>query len=260
MSWNVPNKAWNFYGLDMSLKRHDVFPVKTYSQFFEMKPENTKEEKRIDPMSTLLENLACLKNGEKMWLQMKLTPVKKKDSDFFSRGRKKIDKMVNREKKAGQGTKSEIIPSEMKLTPREREIVLVAEKKLGSSVFKTHIRAVYFGEGKTFDFARKSLIEGFFSSFSVPDQNEFGKLTRTKTKLYHFYVKRRLYIRKRNMFRRYILRETPFFPRYGGTCVLSTEEVATIFHPPIELRSFGGEISRVSNVKSSAPANLPQHN
>jgi hypothetical protein len=256
ISWNIPNKEWNFYGLDQVLKRKDVFPVKTYTQFFEMKPENIKEEKRIDPITILLENLSCLRNDEIIWLQMKFIPVTKKDSDFFSRGRRTIDKLVNREsKKSNQA--NEIIPSEMKLTPREREIVLAAEKKLGQNIFKNHIRAIYFGKGKSFDPARKSLIEGFFSSFSQPDQNEFGKLSRTKTKLYHFYVKRRLFIRKRNMFRRYVLRESPFFPKYGGFNHLSTEEAATIFHPPIELHIYSADVQRVRSAKGAAPANLP---
>ena len=84
VSWNTPDHKMNMYGFDEVLKRSDAFPIKTYTQFFEMKPENTKEEKRIDPINTLLEGLNQLKDGEQIWIQMRLAPVGNDDDAYIT--------------------------------------------------------------------------------------------------------------------------------------------------------------------------------
>ncbi len=67
---NVPNKDWDLYGEDFSFMKENAYPIKTYPQFFEEKPEVTKEEKRLDPMDSLLEALSKLKSGEQLWRQI----------------------------------------------------------------------------------------------------------------------------------------------------------------------------------------------
>jgi len=281
MAWDVPEKDWNLYGLDEVLSKDDCYPIKTYTQFFEMKPENIKDEKRIDPVNTLLESLGQLRADEKIWLQIRMAPVSKKESDHVKRGHELINKLVNRKVEEKKSTifnilnflgdsifsssnpnetkkeNRELIPPEMKLTPREREIVSLIENKIGKNAFQTNIRAIYFGRGKVFNPSRKNLIESYFSSFSTPDQNEFGKMRATKTKILHFIVKRRLKMRKRKIFRMYIMRETPLYPKKGGTFILNTEELATIFHPPIELSKTSIRTHITEVHKSSAPLNLP---
>ena len=53
------------------------------------------------------------------------------------------------------------------------------------------------------------------------------------------------------------MRETPLFPKKGGTFLLNTEEVATLFHPPIELVTTSTYLPQVKTKKSGAPSNLP---
>jgi hypothetical protein len=151
----------------------------------------------------------------------------------------------------------EIIPPEMKLTPREREIVQEVENKIGKNVFQTNMRCLYFGEKRIYEAARKSLGEEFFSSFSRPDLNTIKKDSRTKTRIWHFFIKRRLLIRKHRIFRRYIMRETMLYPDPGGTYIMNTEELATIFHPPIEANKVGTMLTQVHSKKGEAPVNLP---
>jgi len=100
-------------------------------------------------------------------------------------------------------------------------------------------------------------MEEYFSGFNLPDQNGFKKLRSTKTKILHFFVKRRTYLRKRKMFKRYVMRDTPLYPKKGGTFILNTEELATMFHPPVELRETSGQSITTKIKKSSAPTNLP---
>ena len=282
VSWNMPDRHWNLYGMDQKLCNDDCYPIKTYTQFFEMKPENLKDEKRIDPINSLLESFSNLKPEEKIWVQIRLMPATKNETDFLARGKKLINKLVHRKEEANDSMaiktlnavgdlvsvssskeekkkdeKKELIPPEMKLTPREREIVELVERKMSKNIFLTNIRGLYLCNGKNFDPGRKALIESYFSSFSLPDQNEFGKMRETKTKILHFIIKRRLNLRKRKIFRRYVMRETPFHPLGGGTFVLNTEELATIIHPPVELGKTGMKASAAEIKRAAAPKNLP---
>jgi len=273
MPFDVPNSEWDFYGMDQTLGKNDSYPIKTYKQFFEMKPENVKEEKRVDPMSTLLEGLNHLHEDEQSWIQIRVAPVSELDNSYRKRGQKLVNKLIHRKEKGGKGIVAEaldtfagsggnskheeLIPPEMKLTPRERQIVEEIENKMGKNVFQTNIRVMHFGPKKNFNPGRRGPVEEFFSSFSMPDLNIFKKLSTTKTKIQHIWIKRRLFGRKRRIFRRYIMRETPLYPRTGGTFVLSTEELATIFHPPMEIRKIGTLVARVDSKKGEAPVNLP---
>lgn len=245
--------------MDFILTNDDVYPIMTHTQFFEMKPENTKEEKRIDPIHTLLESLASLNTNEKIWIQMKIVPRTIKENDYFKRGKKLVAKLIYREdrKKDKKEDQKEIIPSEMKLTSREKQIVDAIERKISKKSFEVNIRSIYFGEPKTFDKIKAYLVKSYFSSFALSDQNDIRMLTETRTKLNYFLLKRRLFIRQRRLFRRYVLRETPFFPFLGGTYILNTEEMATIFHPPIALTAASASMSNTNLKHSGAPKNLP---
>lgn len=273
VSWNLPDQRWDMYGFDEILMKPDYFPIKTYSSFFETKPENIKDEKRIDPINTLLENLNELREGEQIWIQFRLAPVAESDVDFIKKAKVAVNKLVNRKEKSKKGIlgelvhtfkgaapkedRQEMIPPEMKLTPREREIVLAVENKMGKNVFKTNIRCIYFGEKRSFISGRKSLAEEYFSSFSAPDLNIMKKWPKTKTKIWHFFIKHRLFMRKRKMLRRYLLRETPLYPKNGGTFIMNLEEMATIFHPPIQTAKIPAPIPHVKAKKGEAPDNLP---
>jgi len=187
MNLNAPNHQWDMYGMDQVVEKNDAYPLKTYNQFFEMKPENTKEEKRVDPMSTLLEGLNSIHEHEQFWIQIRLAPVSSKDNSYRERGRRLVNKLVHRKEDKGKSffgemfdtlfggsgkeRREEMIPPEMKMTPRERQIVEAVENKIGKNVFQTNIRVMYFGATKGFKPGRRGPIEEFFSAFSMPDLN-----------------------------------------------------------------------------------------
>ena len=101
ISQDIPNKEWDLYGEDYSLKKEDPYPIKTYSMFFEEKPEVVKEEKRLDPISAILESYASLKPTEQFWLQIVAAPIQDKDFPWETRGRKLADKIARRKEPSG---------------------------------------------------------------------------------------------------------------------------------------------------------------
>lgn len=256
VSWDIPDEKWDMYGMDIVPVKSDIYPIRTYSQFFETRPDS-KEEKRIDPINTLLEGINELKDDEQLWIQMRVEPVTGRESDYMERGRKLINKLVYRTGSKGRMPNEGGIPPEMKLTPRERDVVKLIEDKIGKYVFKTNIRCLYLGRRGVFNSGRKALAEQYFAGFSAPDINMLMKWRKTKTKILHFLIKRRLYLRKKRIFRRYILRETALYPRRSPEFILSTEELATIFHIPVAAGSIGASMEKAESKKSSHPIDLP---
>lgn len=257
--FHTPNKKWNLYGFDLKLNKPDVYPIKTFSSFFEERSDPSKEEKRIDPIVVLFEGLKRLKPDEQIWLQIRIQPTTSRESNYLERGRRIINKLTFRDQKppTREEKKESFIPPEMKLTAREREIVKAIETKISKPVFKTNIRCLYFGRREIFQRGRRTLAEQYFNGFNTTDLNSAQKWSKTKTRIYNFFVKRRLFFRKRNIFRRYILRETPLFPKNQEekTFILNTEELATIFHFPVEAEHLGSFVS--ADKKAEAPYNLP---
>ena len=257
MPWHVPNKDWDMYGFDVKLIKSDSYPILTYKSF-EEKSDVNREEKRIEPMNTLLEGFDKLKPEEQIWIQIRTEPTTPDESDYLKRGRVLINKLSFRDKKTGkQNEEKGFIPPEMKLTPKEKEDVTAIEDKLGKQMFKTNIRCLYFGKKDIYDRGRRTIVEQYLSSFSSRDLNAMKKLSKTKTRIYHFFIKRRLFIRKRRIFRRFLLREITCYPKKGYNFAFNTEEVASIYHLPINVRNIGTSMPRVLSKKYEAPKDLP---
>jgi len=261
---NIPNEEWDMYGFDEVLINQDVYPIKTFDQFFEKRPESIKEEKRIDPLNTLLEGIDELKPGEQIWVQINVAPVSPDDNSYLKRGRALIERLTHRREGKNQSSPQSkedkgFVPPEMKLTAREREVVNAIETKISKQIFEVGIRCIYLAKRSLFKKERKSLAEQFFTGLGVQDLNGFKKWRKTKTRVYfyHLFGKSFNYLKKRQIFKRYLLREAPLYPKRDGIFILNTEELATIFHLPFNVEAVGTYLPRVSSRKGEAPAELP---
>ena len=98
---DIPNKDWDLYGAAYQELKEDVYPLKTYAKFFEEK-EVGKEEKRIDPLSNLLEGMAKLGPGEQLWVQIIALPVTNAENNYVDRGKALVNKLIRRPEKRRQ--------------------------------------------------------------------------------------------------------------------------------------------------------------
>jgi len=275
---NIPNKDWDIWGCDFINPREDVYPIKTYLKF-ETERE-AKEEKRIDPLAGLLDGMATIGPGEQVWLQFIAMPVRD-EIPWRKRGRELADKIARRKvvklkpmvqeaaeilvtgKPSGVEVleEKEIIPPEMKLTPGEREILAGIEEKISKFGFDCNIRFLYLGKREVFFKPRGRFVFGFFKEVSTENSGglKVWKDTMTKIKSVPFWFldKRRFYLRQRKLFRLYKGRDRPLFPRAGGTFILNTEELATLYHFPGRMVAPAPAITRVEAKKGEAPPGLP---
>jgi hypothetical protein len=276
---DIPNKDWDLFGWDFVLtKKESCYPIKTYPKFFE-EQEGIKEEKRVSALSVLLEGMADLKKGEQMWIQIIAKPITD-EVPWVKEGKKIIDKLVKRPPKPKpksiireaadvlitgkppgleEKPKEEIIPPEMKLTPGEREIVNSIENKISKLAFEMNIRFIYLGGRDVFFKPRAKIPLDFSAGVSVPTLNGMKPWGKTITKVVPpaFFRERNIYLRKRRLFRRYVGRHDPLFPTSGGTFVLNTEELATLYHFPGQMMAPSLKIPRVEAKKAGPPTGLP---
>jgi len=287
---NVPNEEWDTYGEDFILGREAPYPIKTYEKFFEPQGEKiSAEEKRIDPIASLLEQLSKLGPGEQYWLQFLIGSVDAKEEPHFEEKAKKIiakvahfpekkvltfwdytvktirDLALGPEKEGDSYEWKELKATEdstereLLLTPGEREILTEVETKLKKPIFRTVLRGVYTAKRENWKGAHKILARSYFSHFQTQNLNHirFSVATRPKTK--YFFRKSIPFIRSKRMFRNYVLRFTPFFPNMEReTCVLNTEELTTMFHFPTKITGMAlPMLQKVESKKGGPPPNLP---
>jgi hypothetical protein len=84
----------------------------------------------------------------------------------------------------------------------------------------------------------------------------WGK-TITKIQAPDIFTKRRLYVKKRNMFENYVNRRSAFDPFPGGQFLLGIDELATIYHfPGVEVAPTQA-LKRIQTKRGAPPATLP---
>jgi hypothetical protein len=282
VSQDIPNKDWNIFGVDFVSTKNEIYPIKTYQEF-EVEQEKD-EEKKINPLSIFLEALSLLKEGEQMWLQIRIKPVLGIDNPWQEEGKKLVDKLARRPEKSKPKSifrefwdafenvifaplerkkvkEEESFPPEMKLTPGEKEVITAVEKKLSKFGFDCFIRFVYIAKKGVFFTPKIKAIFSFFKEISTENLGGLKPLIKTITKVkrvfFWFLDERRVFLRKRRIFRYYSKRLSPLYPKSGATFILNTEELATLFHFPSERTISTLAVSRVETKKREAPFNLP---
>jgi len=276
---DIPNKEWDLFGTSFKFGRSEVYPIKTYTKFFEEKVE-TKEEKRLDPLSSLMDGIASLGPGEQVWVQIVAKPItisgSDKSKDLEEEGKKLVDKLVKRPEKKSQkpilqeaaetmifgSQKKEEKPErltspEIDLTPGEKEAVRAIEEKIAKVMYDCTVRFIYLGKRDVFLKPLVRIPFSFFNSMATVNLNAFRVEKPTLTKVTYFFKKRRVYLKQRRLFRYYQKRLPPYFPLPGGTIALNIEELATMWHLPSKSAAPGPTLLRVQAKKGEPPAGLP---
>ncbi|MDO8530384.1 MAG: hypothetical protein Q7S10_03210 [bacterium] len=290
----IPNEEWDLYGENFVTTGPDVYQIKTYEKFFEPAGEKiSAEEKRIDPINSLLESMSRLGPGEQYWVQFIITSFGEREGrdDFEDEAKEIIGKLTKRPvkkgitffqeltltlrhlvlgpEKEGSGESasyswaespatSETGEREMLLTPGERETLTEIENKVKKPAFRTTTRGVYIAKRENWRSSNGKLLRTYVGHFST-NNNVMTFDGSTRTKVHYLFRKRRVFLRARRMLRNAILRFPPYFPdRRKGGAIFSPEELATFFHFPFKISSLAfPTVERVEHRKGGPPPNLP---
>lgn len=272
-----PNDTHDLFGMEIILNKPDPLPIKTY-EFFEDKLTGTF----ADPMAALLETMSRMRPGEQMWIQILITP---QNATFRVKGVKMVNDLIGK-KIAGPKTwvdrlvnvplgllntaveqitnspmtnpATEPVDSQgnfLNMTTGEKIVVEELQKKMSRLLYRTKMRFVYLAHKDALEIGRAaSPVYGAIKQFNTLDLNSFGGSVRTLTVRPTFYlVKQRSNMRKNNIMYGYHLRTQ----RIGEpNFVMSTAEVATIFHFPI-MTVRAPLVAKTESKKSEPPFRLP---
>ncbi len=237
---DIPNKDYDLYGTELILAKEDAYPIRTYPDF---EKDIAMDEQRIDPIASLLEVMGKLQEGEQVWIQTLIRPVK---DDWRKTGEELRNKLIGRaiEKKQGEIKKEAVAwkndskevvhrliageSSELKkevktfepnpmdyMSKVEKDIVTAIEENISKIGFETIIRFVYLAPRDIFrGGVIKYSIVGCYEQLNTQHLNSFkrnGKIDPGVNYRIQLRGSRNLY-RKKKIFAYYKKRN---FPQYS---------------------------------------------
>jgi hypothetical protein len=286
----TPKSAWNLWGCEFKLLKKEAFPIKTYVDYGLDK--DPKEEFKVDPISPVIELFGSLQKGEQMWLQIVVTPSKKKypeharfwekTHDWVAEAevqiKKTLEPFTGRREVAGMPGK---YSQEIRAPGFLDEMIKGAGRKLTKLGFDTGIRVCYVAKKEAFQMNNRRNLRLIFRQYQNPYSNGFDRFNSTQADAYSGYwvaspktvmmlANRMLHeYRERAFFhlpmRHHIInKHTVFFPFniwikpyfHPETFVLNVEELATIWHFPGQILKVP-TLERIESKEAAPPTNLP---
>ncbi|MBU1563716.1 MAG: hypothetical protein ABII95_00225 [Patescibacteria group bacterium] len=202
----LPNENYDVFGTEFIFLKENAYPIRTYVEF---EKDAAIEEKRVDPMASLLEIFGKLKNGEQIWVQTLVKPTFdnwKKEAEeirnkLFKRDKEKKEGLIKKEmvawKDATRTVARQVIigdilegSSENKDDPRwkslldprtvqEKDVITAIEDKMTKLGSEVIIRYVYLAPRDIYraDEIRKAIM-GYYKQFNTQHLNGFQNNSR----------------------------------------------------------------------------------
>lgn len=278
-----PDEEWDIWGAEFVQARPVVLPFKTYEEFEHQygEPETTFR----DPMATLMDLCSSLRKGEQLWFQIIVKPIDM--VDWTKEGDLEVKKILKEEipKKEdfadvliknllvfidifseaifslwGEIEKKEEKKNDplkmMNLKPNEKKQVESIHLKTSKVGFNTKTRFIYVAKK---DVMNKPKVAngfvGYMKQFASLDLNNLKPdMKRTGTSTAYFMKDSRMNRKKNTLMFNYVNRDGSAGNKMG---VMTTDELATLWHFPIESVVKAPLIQKAAGKKSEPPSSLP---
>jgi len=273
------------WGCEFKKAKEDFFPIKTYKGFGDDMKTGIKEEFKIDPITPMIEYLGSIPRGQQVWIQTIIRwNVTKyhshktgKHVEFNEAAIEFLDKMLlpytRLQESAGGGLAPQVfLPDYLKPT------VEAMAKGMGLVHFDCGIRLIALSDNRLctedqFQNLRRE-VRLLFRQYAAPSINELERVNSTQfdapwsdpTGLALTKIKKRMldWYRMRVFFHppiQYAMNYpkvlAAFFPSHKANIfVVSTEELATLFHFP-GMVSETPSFKRIESKIAKPPSNLP---
>ncbi|KKU86824.1 MAG: hypothetical protein UY17_C0038G0003 [Candidatus Beckwithbacteria bacterium GW2011_GWC2_47_9] len=263
-----------FWALNFKMDKPDPYPIMTYVDYG--LDRDQKEEYKVDPLVAVLEYLASMKSDDIGIIQILFQAHKKERfadgrlifrKDWKDAIKKEVEKIRKEAAKAyGEVVKS-ISPEGktpfpmVSLTKGQEEQITAMERSMAKFPFECIVRGIYYTTKESFNPVYINGLIGSMRQFSSNTMNGFktGWYTDFDYPWQDFHRLRRN-LAERGMLRSLKMRSffhAPYRNFHSKPYILTTEELATIFHFPSAIAAPTPTIARVSAKKVEAPANLP---
>lgn len=275
---DAPISLW---GCNFELAKDDPYPIKTYVDYgLDKAVGSLEEEQRIDPITPMLEFIGSIGIGEHIWFQINVRAATdrfsiKKDGKV-EEGKKWTDKAKEVIKEFNEGLKEKDKEGKTttvrRATKGEQNVIEAIERNANKFGFDAGIRAIYVTKNENFDANRIGGLTGMVRQYNTNDYNSFkpsgttsfdfpwqdllgNKIIKKKKDILGAYKARAFFYGKFSFdkIKKYFTHPN----KSGGKpYILSTEELATIFHLPGRV-SETPTFTRIESKKGEPPVNLP---
>lgn len=248
-------------GTNFELSKSSAYPIKTYVDFG-LDKADTKEEFKIDPITSIIEFLGSIGKGEQVWFQIIIRAHKKeqiKKGTWFEKtdawqdeAKEEIEKI---RKEATPETDSDY-PAFPNPTKGQIEKIAAIERNVSKLGFDCGMRLIYIAEKDKFK-PLSGAMTGITRQFHSNNLNSFKPSGITFFDYpWQDYKDIRISKKKRRMLNAYKLRSYFHPPYQKKWFVINTEGLASIFHLPGSV-SQTPSFARIVSKKAEPPSNLP---
>ncbi|MHB8710460.1 MAG: hypothetical protein ACYC6X_02855 [Minisyncoccota bacterium] len=268
---------WAIWGCDYKHTAEDPLPIKTYVEYGLDKVQ--KEPEQVDPFANVIEFMGSVGKGEYLWLQFvirvhkgeKYHKLNKKGKAHTWRdeGEELVTKI--RTETVGKVKYRDVFTGEMRETEGfpnptkgQSEKIAAIERNISKLAFDVGGRCVYLAKPEHFNPIIITHMIGLFKPFSTEGWNGINSdawLKRFDDYPWEPGVEKLKDHYRRKLVEAYRRRQFFYGPFSHGlfadeTMVMSTEELATIFHIPSRSIEAPG-LERIQSAMGEAPPNLP---
>lgn len=278
-----PDETWDMWGVEFIQAKSPAYPIKLYQEFEHQmgEPETTYR----DPMAALMDLMSSLKKGEQFWYQLIVKPIDM--NEWTKVGDKEVSSILKEKAAAeknifdklgdsllglidgfgelvyqlwGEATERKEEKDEtlkmLNLKPKEKKQAEAIHAKIGKIGFNTKIRIVYVAKKDVLN--KPKAVNGFvgyIKQFAAMDLNNLKPdMKITATSAHYFLKERRANVKKNKLIKHYIDRDGNAGRSWG---ILTTDELATIWHFPIESVVRAPLIQKAPGRKFGPPMTLP---
>lgn len=266
-------EEWSIWGCDYKHTAPAPLPIKTYIEYGLDKVQ--KEPEQTDPLANLIEFMGSIGKGEYLWLQFIIRVHKGEKYNKLNKSGDSYtwkDEAAELIKKIREDTRDnytdpvtgEERPGFPNPTKGQSEKIAAIERNVSKLAFDVGGRAIYIAKPEKFKVPIITHMIGLFKPFSSEGWNGINSsawLKRFDDYPWEFGVEKlKNHYRHKlvNAYRRRQFFHDPF--SYGvsrdDAMVMSTEELATIYHIPSRAVETPG-LERIQSATGEAPANLP---
>jgi hypothetical protein len=275
-----PDGEYDVWGSEYIYANNHMLPIKVYSKFEHLLGPSETQFK--DPSASLIDLCSSLGPGEQFWYQIIVVPI---GFDWMDEGDELVDQILQKKKIGKKGLFMQFLEwlgelsevfyaiwgdierkdeevketglSMMELTPKQKHQVEAVHDKISKLGFKVKVRTVYVSRIE--DMNKSKVANGFvgymkqFASLDLNNLKPDVKYTMTKAE--YFRKNKHITRKKNNIINNYVNRDAVAGTKPG---IMNIEELATLWHFPVEASVQSSLLQKAPGRKAEAPAGLPQ--
>lgn len=259
---DMHKREWSLWGTEFKLTKEDPYPIKTYVDYgLDKSVGSTEENQKIDPITPMIEWMGAIGPNEQVWFQIvvrvsKWTYRKPGLMGGYADYKEKTKDILKELKEKFEPTGDDQF-KRLAMTEEDKMAISAINRTLNKQGFDCGIRAVYLAPKENFDGMNITGLTGIMKQYNSFTLNGFAPTNMTAFDYpWQDPTGMKNVTKKREMLDAYAQRSWFYPPYVRPHFVLTSEELATIFHFPGRV-SETPSLGRIESNKSEPPTNLP---